>query len=163
MFPAKLSVFSASVGLSIISATIILSFRQFFFYVPFGSGFSFRETFAFLAQIGWISLLFLPPLILRGAERWTNLRMWLLIASSSIYTLATVAIKGNNLALFGDPFALYLATYPALLFLEWGLPAFYLAVAIMLRRKGYAGPASARRGRPEYREAPEVVPNSFDQ
>lgn len=147
MLQAKISIFFVSLMLSVVSATIVLSFRQFFLYVPFAGGVSFREIFAFVSQVGWISLLVVPPLLLRRVEGWSRLKTAVLIASASLYTFATLAIKANNVAMYGDPFAMYLLNYPALLFLEWLLPAFYIGSALLLRNLAIRSAASARRAR----------------
>lgn len=149
MFPARVSLFVVSSMLSLISITVILSFRDFFFFVPLAGGISFREVFAFISQIGWVLLIITPPLLLRKVEGWSSLKMWLLISASSLYTLATLGIKVNNVMNFGDPFAAYLTTYPSLFFLEWLLPAFYVACAVMLRDSEVRSAAAARRSRLE--------------
>ena len=147
MFPARLTIFFVSLILSIASASIVLSFRKFFFYVPFAGGFGFRETFAFIALLGWIALVVIPPLLLRRIERWSDLKTGLLIGAASLYTLATLAIKVNNTVLYGDPFVLYLVNYPALFFLEWLLPAFYISCALLLRKQAAIEAKAARRSR----------------
>jgi hypothetical protein len=133
MNSSKSDVFRLSLAASLVSALIILSFRQYFFYLPFQNGFNLLSILGFLALLGWISLVIVPPILLLETENWTLRRHVLFLISVSVWTLSTLAIKIYNLLTFGQIWADYLILYPALFFVEWLLPAYYIYLSLSLR------------------------------
>lgn len=151
MFPKRLSTFVVSVFMSVIGATIVLSFQRFFLFVPFSGQVAwFRELFAFLSQVGWVLLLVVPPLLLRKVDAWSIAKTSALIASATLYPASLLVLKIYFLVSFGDTYAVYLVNFPALFFLEWLLPAFYVTCAVLLRRDAIVELANSRRARIDY-------------
>lgn len=140
----KIDIFKVSLAASVVTALIALSFRQYFFYVPFQNGVDLISTFGFFALIGWIALVLVPPLILSRTETWKNFRHVTFLISVSMWTGATLAIKIYTLSTIGQIFADYLVAYPALFFVEWLLPIYYIFLAITLR-KNYVNSISNER------------------
>ena len=130
----KLDIFKVSIAASAVTALIILSFRQYFFYIPFQNGFDAISTFGFLALLGWISLVVVPPIVLSGAEKWTTRRHVIFLISVLMWTGSTLAIKIYTLSTVGQIWADYLVAYPALFFVEWLLPGYYVFLAVTLRK-----------------------------
>jgi hypothetical protein len=127
--------FAVSLAISVFGVAVILSFSNFFFQVPFQGRFApFREVFAFVSQIGWVLLLLVPPIMLRKIRNWSASKSIILISSVIIYPASLLVLKIYFTITFGNAYAGYLLSFPALFLLEWVVPAFYVICAIMLRR-----------------------------
>ena len=127
--------FRVSLYASVVSVLIILSFRDYFLFVPFRNGFDFLSVMGAISLLGWISLVVVPPLMLANkSARWNGARKWVFIAAVSLWTFATLLIKIYGLAVTGQLWAQYLIMYPALIFIEWVLPIFYISLAFSLAK-----------------------------
>jgi hypothetical protein len=136
MFKEKRTAALVSVAASLIVALAILSFRQYFFYVPFAKGFNTLSFLGFLTMIGWVSLVVVPPVLLSSPGEWTSAKSRWLIVAAVLYPIATTSVKLCTLALYGQIWANYLVLYPILFFMEWILPAAYVLFAIRFGVKG---------------------------
>ncbi len=136
--------FSLSLMGSLVTALAILTYQNYFLFVPFANGISVLSFLASLTILGWVSLLIAPPLILaRGMDKgqtnavsskseWTGRETLNLIVLGTLWTSTTLAIKVYGLVVSGSLWAGYLLTYPILIFVEWLLPGFYVFVALNL-------------------------------
>ena len=131
----KLSSSDLSIALATFIALAIMSFRQFFFYVPFENGLTVSTFLSFMAMLGWVSLVLAPPILLSLKSGWTSAKSNLLIAAVLIYPVATTSVKIYTLSTYGRIWAQYLAQYPILFFIEFLVPAIYVIVAINLKRR----------------------------
>ena len=132
MFPYKMDIFKVSIAASLVSALSIIGLKQYFIYIPFANGVDFLSILGFLALIGWIFLVLLPPIFLANTETWSITKNLFFLVSVSLWTLATLSVKIYTLFAMGRIWAEYLLTYPIFIFLEWLLPAFYIFVGLSL-------------------------------
>jgi hypothetical protein len=135
MFSENSNPVKPSVALAIIMALAILSFRQYFFYVPFANGFNAISFLGFCALIGWLALLLMPPTLLSMTKTWSTAKSVLLMISVLVYPVSTTFVKIYTLSTYGKIWAQYLALYPILAFIEFVVPAFYIIVAVSLNRR----------------------------
>jgi hypothetical protein len=122
--------FKTSLALSVLTFLVVLSFPNYFLYVPFQDGMSLFSALGFFALLGWVSLVVLPPVFFAGAAKWRLGKTVGFIAAVSLYTLSTVGVKVASLVSIGTFYADYLIIYPILIFIEWILPAFYIYVVL---------------------------------
>ena len=114
---------------------VVLSFRDYFLFVPFKNGVDFLSVMGALSIVGWVLLILGPPFLLANRTvPWGNSRVWLLIATSTLWTFSTLLIKIYGLIAFGQFWGTYLIYYPILFLVEWVLPIFYVAMAFKLRK-----------------------------
>lgn len=130
----KVNIFKISLGLSVISSLIILSFREYFFYLPFQGGFTLFSFLGFAALIGWVSLVLLPPIFFLSEKTWSSLKTVSFLTAVTLFTASTLGVKVYNFATSGAFFADYLVVYPALFFFEWLLPSFYIFVVLKTKQ-----------------------------
>ena len=135
MKPFGLNIFETSLGLSVLTTLVILSFPSYFLYLPFQDGISLFSVLGFTALLGWIFLIVLPPVFLAGPAGWRIKKTIGFIAVVSLYTLSTLGVKIVSLISLGTFYAQYLIIYPVLIFIEWLLPIFYVYVALRQSNK----------------------------
>ena len=106
---------------------VVLSFRQFFFFVP---NFSRPEVVIAVVQIfyafGWILLIFVTPLLLFRARLGEKSFSALFLLSVLLWPISTVTIKLLNWYYFGKPNVEYWLAYPVFIFMEVVVPIGYL-------------------------------------
>jgi hypothetical protein len=128
--------FRVSLYASVVSVLIVLSFKDYFLFVPFSNGVDFLSVMGAFSLLGWVSLVVAPPLLLSNqAARWTSSKKWLLVAAASLWTFSTLLIKIYGLAVTGQLWANYLIVYPVLIFFEWVLPVYYVLLAFKLAKE----------------------------
>lgn len=133
---------------SLVTALVVLSFRDYFLFVPFANGFNYLSFLGALSELGWILLIAVPPMLLSNKDaKWTSGRKWFFIFVSSLWTIATVLIKIFGLVTTGQLWANYLVVYPVMFFVEWILPLYYVWLAFKLGSKT-AAHSSARTEEP---------------
>lgn len=133
--PTDRPYFLISGVITVVILATVLSFPQFFLFIPFDGGLNFLAFMGFLTLLGWIGLAVIPPIVLLGrAETLSRFGAVLLAVSVLIYPLSTSTIKIYGLATTGQFWGQYLFTYPILLALEWLLPIFYLYIALRVYR-----------------------------
>jgi uncharacterized membrane protein len=147
----SIDIFRVSLALSVISMLIILSFSEFFIYVPLSGGISLLTLLGLFAFIGWIALVVLPPIFLLLIKNWNLIAVIAFISVVSLYTAATFAVKIYSLATMGAIYAQYLILYPALFLVEWIIPAFYIYVALRLRRATQSKASAGDSPRSDFR------------
>ena len=124
-----------SVLTSIYSAFIILSFRDFFFFVPnFSRPYPVIAFVQIFTTLGWIALIILPPYVLTNWSRLGRLAPALLLTGALIWPISTLMIKALYLTFYGNPFVGYLGEHPLFLLMEYGIPVMYLYI---LKEKRY--------------------------
>lgn len=113
----------------------VFSFSQFFLFVPFASGVSLLTVLGFLALVGWVLLVALPPILLfpraRALSDTTAIALGFAVA---IYPLSTLAIKLEGLLRSGELWAEYLWAYPILFVIEWVVPGLYIYIAVKIHK-----------------------------
>lgn len=120
---------------SIYTAFIILSFREFFFFMPnFSRPYPVIAFVQIVTAIGWIALIVLPPYVLTNWSRLGRFAQPLLLAGALIWPISTLIIKGLYLTFYGNPFIGYLGEHPLFFLMEYGIPAMYLYI---LKEKRY--------------------------
>lgn len=145
--------FRVSLYASLITTLVVLSFRDYFLFVPFANGFTYLSFLGALSMLGWILLIAVPPMLLANKDaRWSGSRKWLFIFASSLWTFATLLIKIYGLATTGQLWANYLIVYPVMFFVEWILPIYYVFLAIRL------GAKTASHSSAQVEEAPATKP-----
>ncbi len=145
----KVDIFKISLGLSVISSLIILSFRDYFLYVPFQGGFNLFSFLGFTALIGWICLVLLPPVFFLDTKSWNSTKYIGFFVAVTLFTVSTLGVKIYSLATLGTIFADYLVLYPALFFIEWMLPIFYIFVALSRNKSSRQNERSPKNRLPE--------------
>jgi hypothetical protein len=119
--------FRFSLLTSIYLLFIVLSFREYFFFLP---NFSRPQTLIALTQIfttiGWIALIVAPPILLRKSQVMGRSRSLLFLASVLIWPLSTMAIKVLNYYYFDAPYIDYLGVHPLFILFEYVIPAVYV-------------------------------------
>ncbi len=124
-----------SIYASLLVALISLSFKSYFYFIPFQNGVNLLSILGFFSLAGWVLLAIVPPLLLNSnLSKWSIGKSTMLIIASSIWTLSTLAIKIYGLATVGQLWASYLLLYPILIFVEWILPIYYIVVAVRLAK-----------------------------
>jgi hypothetical protein len=125
-----------SVVTSIYLFFVVISFRNYFFFLP---NFARPEKpIAFMqvmTTIGWVSLIFIPPLLLRNREKWGKFSSVIFLASSLIWPASTLIIKSLNYLYFGSPYVGYLKLHPLFLLMEFAVPVFYCLIWVRIRRQ----------------------------
>ena len=131
----SIDIFRVSLALSVISMLIILSFSEFFIYVPLSGGINLLTLLGLFAFIGWVALVVLPPIFFLLIKNWNLITVTGFITVVTLYTAATFGVKIYSLATMGAIYAQYLILYPALFLVEWIIPGFYIYVALRLYRE----------------------------
>jgi hypothetical protein len=118
-----------SVLTSIYIVFIILSFREYFFFIPnFSRPYPVIAFVQVLTALGWISLIALPPLALLNWSRLGRLSSTMLLIGALVWPLSTLTIKALYLSFYGNPFIGYIGDHPLFLLMEYGIPALYLYI-----------------------------------
>jgi hypothetical protein len=119
--------FRFSLLTSIYLLFIVLSFREYFFFLP---NFSRPQTLIALTQIfttiGWIALIVAPPTLLRKSQVMGRAKSLLFLASVLIWPLSTMTIKVLNYYYFDAPYIDYLGVHPLFILFEYVIPAVYV-------------------------------------
>ena len=119
--------FRFSLLTSIYLLFIVLSFREYFFFLP---NFSRPQTLIALTQIfttiGWIALIVAPPVLLRKSQVMGRAKSLLFLASVLIWPLSTMIIKALNYFYFDAPYIDYLGVHPLFILFEYVIPAVYV-------------------------------------
>ena len=126
--------YKVSLWVSLWISSVVLSFKQYFFLVPFASGFTLFGFIQALTVLGWIFLIVGPPIVLRGSGEFTQSRLVGLIFFGSFWTCTTVLIKIMELILYKQVWLDYMVEYPVFVVMEWIVPAYYLAVGLKSRK-----------------------------
>lgn len=121
--------FGVSCIVSIFVFFTILSFQNYFFLIPFKNGFNVLSTLQFTLVVGWILLIFVPPIFFRDSGEWSIRKLYTFYFLVVVYLLSVTGIKIYTLTQFGAIYAEYLFATPILFLLEWILPAFYIYIA----------------------------------
>ncbi len=125
-----------SVLTSIYLVFIVLSFRDYFFFVPnFSRPYPVIAFVQVLTALGWISLITLPPLALLIWSRLGRHGSTILLIGALIWPLSTLTIKALYLSFYGNPYVGYMGDHPLFLLMEYGIPALYLYI---WRQKRYS-------------------------
>lgn len=125
----SLTNFGVSVVLSVAALCIVLSYTNYFVFTPFQDGFNILSTLQFGTIVGWVLLVFAPPLFFFDQQPWTRVKLLLFYASVSFWTIMVTLIKIYQLLTIGQFFAGYLVSIPVLFFFEWILPVLYILIA----------------------------------
>ena len=124
-----------SVLTSVYTVFIVLSFREFFFFIPnFSRPYPVIAFVQVLTALGWIALVALPPLALLNWSRLGRLAPAMVLIGALVWPISTLMIKALYLAFYGNPFMGYLGEHPLFLLMEYGIPAMYLYI---LKEKRY--------------------------
>jgi hypothetical protein len=108
---------------------IVLSFREYFFFIPtFTRPHPVIAYVQVLTAIGWVLLILLPPLALLKRSSWSRGASWLILISALVWPISTLIIKVLNFFFYGNPFVGYLGDHPLFLLMEYGIPALYLYI-----------------------------------
>jgi len=124
-----------SVVTSIYLFFTVISFRNYFFFAP-----NFARTekpIAFMqvfTTIGWVALIFIPPLLLKSTQRWGKFPSIMFLASALLWPASTLTIKLLNLIYFGTPYVGYISAHPLFLLMEFAVPTFYIFIWLRIRR-----------------------------
>jgi hypothetical protein len=125
-----------SLVISIYLFFTVISFRNYFFFIP---NFDRQEKLIAFMQvmttIGWISLILLPPILLRRRQQWSKFSSLAFLLSSLIWPASTMSIKILNFIHFGSPYVGYLNAHPLFLLMEFAVPAFYIYLWVRIRRQ----------------------------
>ena len=114
---------------SIYTVSIVLSFREYFFFIPnFSREYPVIAFVQMLTALGWISLILLPPIALLNWSRLGRLAPLLLVVGAIIWPISTLMIKVLYLLFYGNPYIGYLGDHPLFLLMEYGIPALYLYI-----------------------------------
>jgi hypothetical protein len=127
-----ISTLKMSILISVSLFLVTLSFKNFFYYVPFSNGFSLLSTLQAFTVVGWILLIAAPPLFFAIPQPWNQAKFILYFTSVSLWTVATFLIKIVTLVSYGKIWAEYLTTYPVMFYFEWIVPAFYVWLGIQM-------------------------------
>ena len=123
-----------SILCSIFSAFIVLSFREYFFFIPnFSRPYPVIALVQGLTAIGWISLITLPPLALLNWSRLDRFGSAMLLIGALVWPFSTLLIKVLNLIFYGNPFIGYLGDHPLFLLMEYAIPGLYLYIWLVKR------------------------------
>ena len=115
---------------------IVLSFRDYFFFVPdFSRPYPEIAFVQVFTALGWIFLIVLPPLALAKWSSWSKAAPRLILLGALLWPLSTLTIKALNLAHYKNAFAGYLGEHPLFLVMEFGVPALYLYIWRVKRNK----------------------------
>jgi hypothetical protein len=118
-----------SVFTSIYVLFIVLSFREYFFFVPdFSRPYPEIAFVQVFTALGWIFLIVLPPLALAKWSSWRKGAPRLFLLGALLWPLSTLTIKGLYLLHYGNPLIGYLGVHPIFLMMEYGIPALYLYI-----------------------------------
>lgn len=118
-----------SILLSVSLFLITLTFRGYFYYTPFSSGFNLLSILQFLTICGWILLVAIPPLAFSSEFKWSSAKYWFFLFSVTLWTLSTLLIKVYTVTTLGTLNYQYLTTFPILIYFEWLVPALYVYLA----------------------------------
>lgn len=114
---------------SIYTVFIVLSFREYFFFIPnFSRPYPIIAFVQVLTALGWISLIVLPPLALLNWSRLGRFGPALLLVGALIWPASTLMIKALYLSFYGNPFIGYIGDHPLFLLMEYGIPALYIYI-----------------------------------
>jgi hypothetical protein len=120
---------AVSILTSIYILFIVLSFREYFFFIPnFSRPYPVIAYVQVLTAIGWIFLILLPPFALLKRSTWSRSASSLILIGALIWPFSTLVIKVLNLAYYGNPFIGYLGDHPLFLLMEYGIPGLYLYI-----------------------------------
>jgi hypothetical protein len=120
---------AVSVLTSIYILFIVLSFREYFFFIPnFSRPYPVIAYVQVLTAIGWIFLILLPPIALLKRSSWSRGASMLILIGALLWPFSTLTIKALYLSIYGNPFIGYLGDHPLFLLMEYGIPALYLYI-----------------------------------
>jgi hypothetical protein len=115
---------------------IVLSFRDYFFFVPdFSRPYPEIAFVQVFTALGWIFLIVLPPLALANWSSWSKGAPRLILLGALLWPLSTLTIKALNLVHYENAFVGYLGEHPLFLVMEFGVPALYLYIWKVKRSK----------------------------
>jgi hypothetical protein len=119
--------FEFSLITSVFLFLVVLSFREYFFFLP---NFSRPQKLIALTQIfttmGWILLIVAPPILLNKSQRLSRFNSLLFLLSALIWPISTLTIKVLNYYYFESMFLDYLGNHPVFLLFEYVVPAIYV-------------------------------------
>lgn len=130
----KLSTLKVSILISVSLFLVTLSFKSFFYYVPFANGFNLLSSLQALTVLGWILLVAAPPLFFASSLPWSKSKLVLFFTSVGLWTASTLLIKVYTFATLGKIWAEYLTVYPVMIYFEWIVPFFYIWLGVKMRR-----------------------------
>jgi hypothetical protein len=148
-----------SILLSISLFFITLTFKSYFYYLPFSQGVSLLAILQFLTLPGWVLLIAVPPLAFASEYKWTQSKYVFFLVSVSLWTLSTLAIKIYTLATFGQVPYQYLVTFPILFYFEWIVPALYVYLALTYYKPASMVKQKRATNRVLFDDEPEPVSN----
>jgi hypothetical protein len=125
----SLTNFGVSVVLSVAALCIVFSFRNYFIFAPFQQGVSLLSILQFSTIIGWVLLVFAPPLFFFDPQPWSKSKQIAFYVCVGFWTAAVTGIKIYQLLTIGQFFAEYLFRIPVMFFFEWILPVLYILIA----------------------------------
>ena len=131
----RLNLVLTSTAISVTCLLVVLSFKQYFFYVPFLNGVTTYSAITAIALVGWIALITVPPFMLRNTDGWSGIKHYVFLGIVSLWTIGTLAVKIYTLINFGTIWANYLVVYPVLALPEWLVPIFYVVTAMKLKKQ----------------------------
>lgn len=118
-----------SVLTSIYIIFIVLSFREYFFFIPnFSRPYPVIAFVQVLTALGWIFLITFPPLALLNWSRLGRHGSTMLLIGALVWPLSTLTIKSLYLSFYGNPYVGYMGDHPLFLLMEYGIPALYLYI-----------------------------------
>lgn len=122
--------------ISLVILATVLSFPQYFIYVPFTNGLNTLSFLGFFALLGWTLLMIVPPLALNPKIKiWRVSHTFLLLVAVLIYPVSTLGVKIVGLVSLQQFWIQYLITYPILFVVEWIFPLIYTGIAVSLSRR----------------------------
>lgn len=118
-----------SILTSIYIIFIVISFREYFFFIPnFSRPHSIIAYIQVLTAVGWIILIILPPLALLKWRDSGGLGSLLILIGALTWPISTILIKILNFAFYGNPYLGYMRDRPLFVLMEYLIPGFYLYV-----------------------------------
>lgn len=105
---------------------IVISFRDYFFFVP---NFSRSEkpivVMQLFTSLGWVLIIFVSPILAFNKKVLTGFKSILFLLCALTWPISTLCIKILNYLYFGNTYTGYLADHPIFILMEWLIPAFY--------------------------------------
>ncbi len=116
-----------SLVISAVLALVVLSYRDWFFFVPIlSNGLNAISVIQIFSTVGWVSLILIPPFMIYQERGFAGSRGAVFLGSALLWPLATVLIALVTFATFGKFYLDYLAQSPIFFFMDILAPAYYV-------------------------------------
>jgi hypothetical protein len=119
---------------SIVLILIVVSFKDYFFFVPdFSTGITVISVCQIFSSIGWVFLICIPPILISRTTVWDKEASRNFLVSVLLWPVATTLIKIFTFITYKVWVVQYLFNYPIFFFMDFIVPILYIILWLKMR------------------------------